>query len=307
MIVLTVDDCQLTQRLIKDVLQENSGIEIRQAFSGEECLEKLSEDIDLILLDITMPGKDGLEICNIIKQKQNYEDVPVMIITQNDDVVTLERAFSVGASDYICKPFNEVELRVRVRSLLQLCKEMKKRKAREEELMMQTMVDGLTGIANRRFLDHMIHREWKLALRNQQPLSIILFDVDYFKLYNDNFGHLAGDEVLKALAITAKKQLKRSSDIIARYGGEEFVVVLPNTPASGAYLVAEDIRKSIEELKIPHLYSLASNKITVSLGIAEYKKCLDGSPDILISEADKALYLAKKQGRNQVVYIYETY
>ncbi len=162
-------------------------------------------------------------------------------------------------------------------------------------------VDGLTEIANRRSFDERIKNEWKRLCRDKTPLSLILCDIDHFKLYNDNYGHQAGDDCLRAVAKAMSSLLKRPADLVARYGGEEFGVILPNTHFQGAALVAETIREGVQLLKIPHAHSATSDYVSLSLGVSSTVPSHELSAEILISTADKALYEAKENGRNRVV------
>lgn len=160
--------------------------------------------------------------------------------------------------------------------------------------------DGLTGIANRRYFDHTYKNLWAEALRRREPISLIMIDIDYFKNFNDTYGHQSGDDALKTIAATIKKHLKRPLDIVARYGGEEFVLVLPNTSTSTASLLAAKIRQEIESLAIPNNASLANSVLTISLGLASTVPTLETTPESLIHTADHALYQAKTNGRNRM-------
>lgn len=171
----------------------------------------------------------------------------------------------------------------------------------QKQLKDQSLQDGLTGIANRRRFDDYMDLEWKRAWRNKKPLALILLDIDAFKLYNDNYGHTAGDECLKKVARVLQDGLKRATDLAARYGGEEFAVILPETDAEGAIVLAEELRKKIEGLNIPHQYSPVENHVTASVGICAMAPDKESPSNTIVAEADKALYRAKKNGRNQVV------
>lgn len=173
--------------------------------------------------------------------------------------------------------------------------------AANQKLIILATLDDLTAVANRRYFNEHLAREWRRLKRDQTPLSLILCDVDYFKHYNDYYGHLAGDETLKQVAQAIKKVVKRPADLVARYGGEEFIILLPNTSMAGAMQVGELIRQQVEQLKIPHAQSLASNYVTLSLGISSLVPCLNDAPEVLIKMADEALYAAKRQGRNIAV------
>ncbi|MDQ7093148.1 diguanylate cyclase [Desulfosporosinus sp. PR] len=170
-----------------------------------------------------------------------------------------------------------------------------------QELSLLSSMDGLTGIANRRQFDQSLAQLWSLASRKTEPIALIICDIDFFKAYNDHYGHLQGDECLKKVASGLKESLKRQGDLLARYGGEEFVVILPNTDIDGAAKVAEVLRADIEGLEIPHLFSSVSPRITVSAGVACLYASSTSSPEHLIEAADQALYQAKQTGRNRIV------
>jgi len=320
--ILIVDDSRLSRHIIKSILKTAGYTDIIVAESAHEAFKILDHKgqegadskIDLILMDIEMPGIDGIEACQRIKTNKRYEDIPIIVVTAFDKTDKLDAAFSSGAMDYIAKPVNEVELVARVRSALRLKQEIDGRKAREQELieikrqleeankllMRIALLDGLTGVANRRHFEEVLNNEWKRALRRNMPLSLLMIDIDFFKLYNDTCGHLAGDECLKKVAKKIKANLKRAGDLAARYGGEEFAVILPDTDARGAAVVAERIRQGIVNLKIIHPASHVSKYVTVSLGGAAVIPSPNSSPQQLISVADKALYQAKQGGRNRV-------
>ena len=178
--------------------------------------------------------------------------------------------------------------------------ERKQLQAVNEELKRLSSLDGLTGIANRRYLDDCLIQEWNRANRDKRELSLIMLDVDCFKLFNDTYGHLAGDDCLRQVASVLKNCAKRPADLPARYGGEEFVLLLPNTNITGATSVAEDVRQAVEQLCIPHKNSTAGNYVTVSLGVASSGNKKMISPQMLVAAADEALYEAKRVGRNRV-------
>jgi diguanylate cyclase (GGDEF)-like protein len=162
-------------------------------------------------------------------------------------------------------------------------------------------LDGLTGVANRRCFDETLEHEWRRLSRDKQPLSLILGDIDYFKLYNDNYGHLPGDDCLKKVAQAISNVIHRPADLVARYGGEEFAVILPNTPTSGAIQVAEKILEEIRQLQLPHKASKVQSYVTMSLGVATMVPTLGLSETTLIDQADEFLFQAKKEGRDRVV------
>ncbi len=318
--ILIVDDSPDSQLLIKSILEYAGYKDLLTANSALEAFKRLgmdsnatvSTDIDLILMDIVMPEMDGIEACRLIKSFEYLRDIPIIIVTAT--AKDLQMAFAAGATDYITKPLNKVELLARVSSALRLKREIDNRKAREQELMKLTQqleelnqmlqrlssLDGLTGIANRRHFDLILKQEWRRALRDATPLSLILIDVDFFKAYNDTYGHQMGDDCLKRVANSLKGVLKRPTDLIARYGGEEFVVLLPKTDVGGAIALAEEMRAGVEALGITHARSQATDRVTISLGVATVTPNPDSSHAELIAEADHALYQAKQEGRNRV-------
>jgi len=237
------------------------------------------------------------------------------MITALADKGILQSAFDAGAMDYITKPVDKLELIARVRSSLRLKDEMEKRRERERELIVMSrelaaanqilrrlsLLDGLTGIPNRRRFDEVLAHEWKQAMRSKQPLSLVMMDIDHFKAFNDHYGHLTGDDCLKKVALAMSGVLKRPTDLLARYGGEEFAAILPMTVSDGAKAIAVAIRTGVLELAIPHDYSSAASRVTISMGIATLVPRRGLTTAMLISAADQALYEAKADGRNRIV------
>ncbi len=319
--ILLVDDSIRTRLLLEKALEEAGYNNLATASSAAEAFEILGlydpaveVDVDLIIMDILMPGMDGIEACSHIKEQAHLRDIPVILITSKNETGFLKEAFKAGAVDYIVKPLDKVELLVRVRSLLLLKEEMDRRKTREQELLEvtrmlaeanhklkeQTAMDGLTGIANRRRFEQFYEKEWKRSLRDATPISLIMADIDLFKAFNDHYGHLAGDECLKKVARALVQVVKRPGDLVARYGGEEFIIVLPGTDQAGALVVAEELRQAVTDLNIRHAYSRVSDRITVSLGVAtRIPKAVD-EREKLIASADQAMYRAKQESRNRV-------
>ncbi len=313
MSILIIDDSRDDCLLLQSILESAGYREtiVAESFdAGFQHLSKydpsnVSTKIDLILLDVLMPGTTGIQACRRIKAIERLRDIPIIMISVQTDPGNLQLAFAEGAIDYIRKPVIKAELLARVRSVLKLAQEIVRRKAREQELVEVTQqleaanhrlrqmssLDGLTEISNRRRFDEFFQTEWKRAARELIPFSLILFDIDFFKKFNDTYGHLTGDECLKRVATAAKGTLNRAGDLVARYGGDEFVVGLPGTPAEGATRVAETLRKTVEELEIG---------VTLSLGVATSFPDLNASPAALIAAADEALFRAKQDGRNRV-------
>jgi len=319
--ILIVDDSIHVHHQLKVFLGTEDFNSIHGVYSAAEASVYLDKHpVDLILMDIEMEDVDGIEATRRIKTNEAFSDVPILMITGDTSPESLEKAFHAGAVDYITKPIKKVELISRVHSFLTLRSEIRQRKEREKKLIELTQElekknidleaantkleqlaenDGLTDIHNRRFFDKTLKNEWLRAMRTQQTISLIMIDIDYFKKYNDLYGHVKGDECLKRVAGQLKKTLNRSGDFIARYGGEEFVAVLPETDVQGAINIAEQIHNAIVGLNIPHEASSASKTVSISLGIAALTPKRGDMEDSLVTKADQALYQAKKNGRNQ--------
>ncbi|WP_188399986.1 diguanylate cyclase [Sporomusa sp. GT1] len=322
MAILIVDDSADSRVLVKRLLEKNGFSEVITAETAFAAFDLLGMDrpacastrIDLILMDVIMPDMDGIEACRLIKANRCLKDIPIIVITASDITETLERAFTAGAMDFITKPVKPLELKARVLSALKIKYEIDQRKAREAELVKVleelenanrelsrlSSLDGLTGIANRRHFERIYDMEWRRAARTGSELSVLFLDLDFFKYYNDTYGHQEGDDCLKQVAAAAGRVLKRPGDLLARYGGEEFVVILPETSIAGAAEVAEAIRQAIERCNIPHSASPVAAHVTVSVGVAGGRVTPEDKPSDFIARADKALYEAKHSGRNRV-------
>lgn len=327
--ILVVDDSVHVQKQIEVFLKTAGYSKMLFAESASEVFKHLNVEspekepnkVDLILMDINMPGLSGVEVCRQIKAIGHLRDIPIVMVTAEDTDAGLQLAFEAGAVDYIKKPVSEVELVVRVGSVLKLKHEMDERISREKELLNITSlleesnqklqqvnvilnrlsrIDGLTGIANRRHFDDLFCQEWKRAGRLSKPISLLLVDIDFFKNFNDTYGHQLGDECLKQVAGALSRALKRPCDVIARYGGEEFVAFLPETDEKGAIMVAETMQVNMANVNIPHRNSPVSDKVTVSVGVSTDVPATNLLPGTLIADADKALYQAKQEGRNRI-------
>jgi len=323
--ILIVDGSEDTRELIRAYLTKSGCSNFLFASSADQAYQLLRCDeetswpdypiIDLILMDITMPDITGSEACNKIRTIECYKDTPIIMLSAAADIALLDDAFSNGATDYIKKPIRKIELLARICTALRLKKEMASRKAWEKEIIKLatqlkaankklnrlSMTDGLTGIANRRLFDKKIEHEWRRALRAQQPLSLIMIDIDYFKLYNDNFGHQAGDQCLKQVATVLTNTLRRPADFVARFGGEEFIAIIPETNSNAASKIAEALRSAIAALQIPHTRPDKNSWVTVSLGVSGIVPDTGQLFQELINKSDIALYKAKQLGRNRVV------
>ncbi|MBW2650003.1 MAG: diguanylate cyclase [Deltaproteobacteria bacterium] len=317
--ILIVDDSADALLLLESFLKKAGYGDITLAESAYEAIEYLdmdgSEGIDLILMDIMMPGMDGVEACRRIRKNTRLQDIPVIMVTAKAEGIDLKSAFDAGAVDYVTKPIKKIEFLTRIRSVLKLKHETDKRKARERELLEMTQkldranqrleylsyMDELTDIANRRYFEKHFDQEWKRAGRYSRRLSLIMIDIDFFKNYNDTYGHKEGDVCLGKVATALKHTLKRPGDFIARYGGEEFVAVLPDTDMTGAAVIAESMRSNVRSLGIEHNGNPAVGKVTISLGVASAApESGQITSEALVIEADKAMYAAKQSGRNRV-------
>ncbi|TWA71478.1 response regulator receiver modulated diguanylate cyclase [Azospirillum brasilense] len=290
--ILVVDDIPSNVHVLSRILKDDHDIYF--ATDGAKALELVQSRLpDLVLLDIMMPGMDGYEVCSRLKTDPITRDIPVIFISAKSEVEDETYGLEVGAIDFISKPISPPIVKARVRNHLLL-------KRQTDLLRTLSFNDGLTGIANRRRFDEVLLREWRRCGRVQLPLSLIMLDVDQFKPYNDHYGHQAGDECLRAVAQLLVGQMMRPGDLIARYGGEEFVCLLPETDEDGAVKVAERLRQTVAERRLPHAVSHVADHITISLGVATARPLLDDTPDRLTQLADGLLYEAKRAGRNRV-------
>lgn len=313
---LSLLDTILKEAGYKDVFLANSASEVFSLLMMDNP-SALGVNVDVIIMDILMPEHNGIEVCHKLKEQRHTCDIPIIMITAINDEKELQLAFAAGAVDYIPKPLKTVELLARLSNVLTLKYEMDSRKAREKELLEITRqlesanrmlehlscLDGLTTIANRYFFDQYIEQEWSRAMRDATKLSLIFIDIDFFKAFNDKYGHLAGDHCLKRVAEALRNSVKRPVDLVARYGGEEFVVVLYATDSIGAAKVAESMRTAVLALGIVHETSLVNDTVSISLGVATTVPNRNSVPAELIEKADKALYEAKSSGRNKVVVV----
>lgn len=291
-VILIVDDEPLNIEVMNAALEEQ--YEVCFATSGEQAIEVAKSVLpDLILLDVLMPGMDGYQVCHAIKQDPLLADVPVIFSTGLDDHDAEAHGLSLGAIDYITKPIQPVILNARVRNHIEL-------KRLRDQLAQMAVTDALTGLSNRRHLEQALSSETARLAKSGGWLSFIMLDIDFFKLFNDTYGHPVGDRCIAMVAAALNRAVRRAADVSARYGGEEFACMLPGVDPEAAMAVAADIQAHVRSLGIPHVASSISSYVTVSVGIAS-ARCLPGmDPHLWIQHADRQLYVSKTEGRNRI-------
>ena len=295
--LLVVDDQPINIQVIHQIF--SADCQVFMATNGPQALAICKDNPpDLVLLDVVMPGMDGFEVCAQLQADEATKNIPVIFVTAHSDASQETQGLAAGAVDFISKPVNPAVVRARVKTHLTL-------KFQSDLLRQLVFLDGLTGVFNRRHFDQQFAKEWARATRNESALSVILVDVDFFKRYNDLYGHQSGDDCLKSIATALKTTLRRPADLVARYGGEEFVCVLPDTPFKEALEFAQHLEAVIRAIEIPHADSATGPFVTISLGVASRVEPEDrgintpSSPIDLVARADARLYRAKNNGRGQ--------
>ena len=289
--VLLVDDQPINIQALYQIFAPD--YRVLMATSGAKALELCRQDPpDLVLLDVVMPEMDGHEVCRRLKTDEATRNIPVIFVTAHNDAQEETRGLEVGAVDFIAKPVNPAVVRARVKTHITL-------KQQGDLLRHMVFIDGLTGVSNRRRFDEMLNIEWRRALRSGASLGLLRLDVDYFKRYNDRYGHQAGDDCLRRVALAIKASLLRPGDMIARYGGEEFACILPGAELDGALGVAQRVEQTVRGLQIEHLGSEAAAVVTISVGVAVGTSGRGSDPASLLALADVQLYRAKHSGRGR--------
>ncbi|PCE23589.1 diguanylate cyclase response regulator [Paraburkholderia acidicola] len=314
--VLLVDDQAIVAEAVRRALANEEGIDFHYCAHSDEAMHAAVQTRPTVILqDLVMPGTDGLTLVKAYRANPALRDVPIIVLSTKEEPVIKSAAFATGANDYLVKLPDRIELVARIRyhsrsyvNLLQRDEAYRALRQSQQQLLEAnlelrrlTHSDGLTGLSNRRYLDEYLSAEWRRGLRDRSELSLLMIDVDNFKLYNDTYGHVAGDEVLKQIAATVEGCLGRAGDLAARFGGEEFAVVLPGTSMGGVKLLAEKIRAGIEALQLPHRQSSTGDYVTISIGGATVVPEIEAAMTSLIEAADVALYQAKRDGKNCVV------
>ncbi len=289
--ILAIDDTPANLFTLGAVLGAQFDLQI--ANSGAMGIAQAQESLpDLILLDVRMPEMDGYEVCRRLKADPITRDIPVLFVTAQCSSAEETLGLEAGAEDFITKPFSPSVLRARVLTHLTI-------KRQADRLRSMAFIDGLTGVANRRRLDEALEREWRACRRTRSPLTLAMIDIDYFKRFNDTYGHLAGDVCLKEVATALMGCMGRPHDLIARYGGEEFVCLLPATDLAGAKAKAEELRGAVQALGIRHAASDVAPVVTVSIGVTSVLPTAELTTERLLAVADDRLYTAKRNGRNR--------
>jgi diguanylate cyclase (GGDEF)-like protein len=291
--VLVVDDTISSLDLVKTMLTHEHRI-LTASDAAMAMRIALQEEPDLILLDIRMPGVDGYQLCVNLKADPVTREIPVVFVTAMDEEREEAKGLELGAIDYITKPLSAPILKARVRNHIDL-------KRQRDQLRRLSAVDGLTSLANRRAFGESFEKEWRSAIRRGNSISLLMTDIDDFKPFNDAYGHLAGDECLRRVAQALGEAALRPADMVARYGGEEFVILLPDTGANEAALVADRVLLSVRRLAIPHEHSRGWQFISLSMGLASARPSRNMAANELLDLADRMLYQAKNGGRNRLV------
>jgi len=298
--ILVVEDSP-TLRHATSTYIRNAGHEPVIAKCGEEALQVFDTNpVDMIIMDVEMPGLDGFETTRLIREWLGDHWIPIIFVTGHSDDNSLRAGIEAGGDDYLIKPVSSVILTAKIRAMERLVEMRNQLNQANDDLRRLSQKDGLTNLFNRRTFDEKAAQQWRQATRNQECLAIMLLDIDHFKLYNDEYGHQAGDECIRLISTALRRCINRPGDIIARYGGEEFIALLTNTPEEGALCVAEKVRATIESLHIKHRGSRNSDRVTVSIGLSCNSYTTGTSLENQISLADNALYTSKAKGRNRV-------
>jgi two-component system chemotaxis family response regulator WspR len=314
--VLLVDDQVMIGEAVRRALAAETNIQFRYCGNPAEAIQAAEEfKPTVILQDLVMPGVDGLTLVGRYRANPATQSIPIVVLSTTEEPAVKSEAFALGASDYLIKLPDAIELIARVRHHSKayinqvqrdeaygaLHESQRKLLEINNELQRLTNVDGLTGLSNRRYFNEYSGPQWRLAIREQSSIAILMVDVDNFKTYNDTYGHLAGDEVLKSVGAAMLKSFARPTDLPARFGGEEFVVLLPATPLESLVTLGERLRGNVEELKIPHEASAVCEHVTISVGGAATVPKREDTVLELVEIADQALYEAKGSGKNRVV------
>ena len=297
--ILVVDDCEIEVEKIVDSLTPMCQ-RLEAVDNGKAAMEAaLAADYELVVVSMSMLEEDSLRLCSQLRSHEATRQTPILLMASDGDLPRIAKGLELGANDYLVRPLDRNELLARVRTQVRRKRYQDRLRQNYEDSLSMALTDSLTGLFNRRYLNAHLSRIIGRIAETHKPVAAILFDVDFFKHTNDNYGHQVGDEVLKELANRVSRNL-RNFDMIARIGGEEFVIIMPDASVEAAALVAERLRQTIAEkpFKVSHPKERIS--ITISLGVAATEDAAEPA-DSLIKRADDCLYDAKRSGRNRVV------
>lgn len=312
--VLLVDDQRMVGEALRRTLLNETDIDFHFCVDCADALEFAKRvEPSVILQDLVMPGIHGLDLVRQYRADPKTCNIPIIVLSTKEEATVKSEAFHAGANDYLVKLPEPIELIARIRYhstafLTQLQRDAAYRALRRsqqelteinQELRRLTNVDGLTNLSNRRYLTESLGSQWGHSMRAQTPITAMMIDVDHFKLFNDTYGHLAGDEVLQRVAQVVKAVCRRSTDIAARYGGEEFIAVLSGMAQAQVAILAATLVDQVAALNIPHSQSTTHDNVTISVGTATVIPQRGDHAASLIQAADEALYAAKRAGRNQ--------
>jgi diguanylate cyclase (GGDEF)-like protein len=297
--ILLVEDSATLRFAMRNYITD-AGHDPLLARSGEEALQLLENTpVDMIIMDVEMPGLNGFETTRLIREWLAGHWIPIIFVTGLNEDENYREGIEAGGDDYLIKPVSFMIIKAKIRAMERIAEMRDQLHRLNAELEALSQLDSLTQIYNRRTFNELAQQQWALAKRHQQPISALMIDVDHFKLFNDHYGHPAGDVCLKKVTQAIKSCLHRSADILGRYGGEEFIVLLPETDANGAMRVAQAISEAIEVAQLRHEISPSSNLVTASIGGATCLRTTGHDLEELIKNADRALYKAKRAGRNR--------
>lgn len=304
--ILVVDDSKVIRMVVAECII-SLGHEIEHVENGDEAIAYIKENnVDLVLMDVEMPGMNGFDTTRAIRAMEQQDWFPIIFLTTKQDDGSFSKGILAGGDAYLSKPINPLRLQLTITAMERIYVMRQKLQVAQKDLLSANkelerlaMYDQLTGLANRRNFDDSLEKQFKLAKRNKVPLSVIICDIDFFKIYNDSYGHQQGDDCLANVAKVIGATPARPTDKACRYGGEEFTVILPDTNLEGGLYIAEKLRKAVFDENIKHEGSKVAPFVTLSLGLASYTGQFQTQEEVL-KAADDALYRAKENGRNRV-------
>ena len=297
--ILLVEDSATLRYAMRNYIIE-AGHTPLIAQSGEEALQMLeTTPVDMIIMDVEMPGLNGFETTRLIREWLGGHWIPIIFVTGLNEDESYREGIEAGGDDYLIKPVSAMIIKAKIRAMERITEMRDQLNQLNAELEALSQLDSLTQTYNRRTFNEMAQQQWLLAARQQTSISVLMIDVDHFKLYNDHYGHPAGDTCLKKITQAIRDCLNRPYDLLGRYGGEEFIVLLPETDCLGALSVADAINARMEHIGLRHEVSPTRHHVTVSIGGASCAQTLSYSLEELIKRADRALYKAKHSGRNR--------